>query len=138
MPDPQLTACFRLFGDDLDPRHVTAELGLGPSYQHYKGTLRGPRTQKPWPEGLWSLDSGLPESATLEAHLGALLDKLEAKRSFINRYLQHGWKADLFVGYFSDSGQGGLALSASMLKRLGAFGVALDVDLYMGESSAGT
>ncbi len=133
MKASEATACFRFLGEGLDPDVVTRRLGIEPSEMHRKGEKRrGPRCCTPWREDLWLLASSLGEGATVEAHVGALLNELEPRAAEIQELRSAGWETSFFVGYFSNTDQCTVSLSAELLRRLGALGAEILLDVYPG------
>jgi hypothetical protein len=80
--------------------------------------------------GGWILESSLPRSAELEAHLVWLLDRLEPVARCVRSFQERGYQVDFCCGYFQWSGQCGPVLSPQLLARLGAFGVELGIDIF--------
>lgn len=78
---------------------------------------------------LWILDSGLPPSRTLQDHVDELLSLIESNERLLEG-IAGKCTLDIFCGFSSDSGQGGLVVTALSLRRMGALGVDLILDLY--------
>ena len=123
-------ACFRIFGDTLQPDAVGRALGLEPTSSGLKGeTLGSSRLKKPLSSSVWILQSPLDKRIPLEDHLNWLLDALEAKRDIVCR-ISKQYETDFFCGFSSENGQGGCTFSAVLLERLSNLGVPLVLDLY--------
>jgi hypothetical protein len=123
-------ACLRIRGDQGSTAEISTALGLTPSRSHDIGQPRGSRDSRPWPHLLWVLDSDLPDTATLEHHLGRLCDRLEPHAAALKAIQAQGMDLDWFCFVEIESGQGGVPLSAELLRRLAAFPAELDLDIY--------
>ena len=122
---------FNLRGDDLEPSEVTRALAIEPTQKHRKGADRSElRFKGTYPHGLWSLESALPQSEALDAHLVWILGKLEPKRGAIQEILQRGYTAELRIGIFSDCEQVGVGISADLVERIADLGASLELDGY--------
>lgn len=103
----RFSVSFRIMGDDLDPVKITAVLGLEPHEAHRRGEMRSGKPNKvlePYSEGLWALKSGVGQTASIEKHLGELLDKLLTRHAHINKLRELGYDMDFFIGVFGDAG----------------------------------
>lgn len=87
---------------------------------------------------MWGYDS-LSETATtrdwesLEDGLNSLLDGVATVESEIMEYKQNH-KVVLWCGHFQSSFDGGPVFSATLLKRLGDFGVKMYIDNYFSDT----
>ena len=122
-----------VYGDDLDPAEVTAFVGLEPTKSHRKGdptpsTHRNPRLR--YRTGMWMLDSPLPSGADVEDHLERLLDQIEPRSAAFHRLQDQGFDVMLSLGLFLDRLNRGAELAARTVRRIGAFGVRLSLDIY--------
>jgi len=123
---------LRLFGDQLPVADVSSRLDL-PAYrvgrkgEHLHGNPRyAIHKTNLW---LWSVTS--MHKVALENQLVLTLDVLETRLIRLKELLQEtGANAELFIGFGSGNGQGGVAISPSVLKRLAALGLPLQFDLY--------
>jgi hypothetical protein len=110
---------------------VTQALGLPPSSSHNGGERRDSRSERVWPSSHWNLHSGLPEDGDeLEPHLRKLVDLLQPKQSEIDRLVAAGWELTWACFISEVDGQGGVTLSARLLRDLGAFPGELWLDIY--------
>jgi Domain of unknown function (DUF4279) len=127
------TASFRLFSDTLDPQVVSERLGLAPSTAGAKGEPRPTRRKSPplqWRTGTWILESPLPRSAKLEAHVRDVLDRLEDRTGEIRAFMAQEYRADVFCGCFLDASNEGTTLEPETLRLLALIGVPLGLDIY--------
>jgi len=123
-------ACFRIFGDTLQPDRASEELGIRATNSGLKGEiLSSSRLKKPLLSSVWILESPLDKQVPLEEHLKWLLDALEPKIEIICRIAKQ-YETDFFCGFSSDNGQGGCTFSVVLLERLARLGVPLVLDLY--------
>ncbi len=125
-------ASLRISGDTLQPEDIDRILGLKPTRIHRRGEPRGRHgksAETHWSHSLWSLESPLGEGRDLAEHLKWLLDALEPRVSVLKK-LAEQYRIDLFCGFSSRSGQGGLVLDAAILRRLAGLGIPITLDLY--------
>ncbi|MGH2409604.1 MAG: DUF4279 domain-containing protein [Chloroflexota bacterium] len=136
VPGRHIGAALRIRGSELSIAEVTRELGVAPSLAQTQWEMR-PRNHGvpvlcPWPSDVWGLDSrpGV-ESQDVEEHIEWLLDRIEpSKTSFLRIVAKPEVNADLFVLWISATGQGGPRVEPDVLARLGAFNLALEMDVY--------
>lgn len=117
--------------EDLDPQVLSTELEIVPSRAFAKGeylrTYRDPRTGKdgkelyvhPW--GLWVIDSkAIAVTEKLENHILYLLEKLEPKRDYIERYLRPVSKCTVsfYIWWRPNDGEGSYLISSQSLQRM--------------------
>lgn len=130
----EVDVSFRIHSDRLDPTEVTAQLGLIPDMAYIKGELSPPGSvtgrSYPYRTGMWLVETPLPRTAELDAHLRALLDLLGSKVAMIHAFKAQGYTIDFYCGLFLESDNEGLALSAETLARVAALGAELDLDIY--------
>jgi hypothetical protein len=87
-------------------------------------------------EGLWLLDSELDSSEPIDRHLLVLLERLEPRIDELGA-LAADASFDFFVGFASESGQGGVVIGSELLARLTRIQRAsLTLDLYPPEEPA--
>jgi hypothetical protein len=121
---------FGVFGFGDDPSVVTAIMGMAPS----KAWIKGEPYASPSPgarrtHSRWALESGRHEAEPVEAHLVALLERLEPKVEEIRRVSQ---RFDVQIGvaqYFHEVNPQ-FRIEADILRRLAALGVPLNFDQY--------
>ena len=70
-------ASFRICGEVLDLQQIDKKLGMKATHAHLKGQRS--RSNVVYRESLWSLNSPLSKSESLDKHLAWLLNKLEPK-----------------------------------------------------------
>jgi hypothetical protein len=129
-------ASLRISGENLQPDDVGRLLSLKPTRTHLRGQPRGRQgksAQHIWNYSLWLLESPLDDDRDPAEHLKWLLDILVPKVSLI-KTLSENYHVDLFCGFSSGSGQGGVTLDAIMLQRIAHLGLPLILDLYPPES----
>jgi len=141
-PDAKRVA-FRVMGAGLDPDTITRATGLSPHLTHRKGQARPPsrtsgRTLRPWPSGIWVLDSsvGLSERGDrLDDHVSWLLDLLEPSAGRVRQLVaEQSLTTDFCCGYFMGQSNSSLGLRAHTLGRMAALGADLVFDVN-GESA---
>jgi hypothetical protein len=131
-------ASFRIISDLLDTNDLTSRLGIRPDYSHMKGqpnnrvTKSGKVIVGPVHKtGIWTINSELPESSSLEEHLTFLLETLEPMGDEVKKLSKEGYRVDFYCGCFFKAGtQGGFDLSPEILERMGRMGISLAVSSF--------
>ncbi|BCM92471.1 hypothetical protein IAD21_04351 [Abditibacteriota bacterium] len=118
-------------GDNLPVNEIENRLDIRPSFtgkmgQHINGN---PKYAKyPTHIWVWSVmdDSTIPFGRQIET----VLEILEPKKHKLAKILASpGVEGELFLGFSSSNGQGNVYFSPSLLARLGALGLSLNLDL---------
>jgi hypothetical protein len=118
---------FRIYAPELKPNLVSELLGLEPTHTHLRGDYRHNNPKyTPYKHGMWSLGSKLTAAEPLSEHLESLLAVLEPKREQLLKLSEEN-EVDFFCSLFS---QGGLWLSADLLRRIADLGADLSADIY--------
>lgn len=116
------------FGDD--PELVTRELGIAPTRAGRKGekytNMAGRVTERDIQESYWSLHSGAGYRASVEAHIGALLQQLQIVR-FTAAKLPGGARAVLRCTIIPDGALPDIRLSVEQMRQLAELGVPLEL-----------
>lgn len=131
-------ASFRIIGDKLVTDEISSLMKIQPDYSHQKGAPNNRKSKsgriivgRPHKTGIWSINSNLPESSSLEEHITGLLERLEPSSDAIKRLSKEGYRVDIYCGYFSKPGtQGGFDISPSVLERMGKMGISLAVSTF--------
>ena len=128
---------IRITSEVITTREVTQKLRLKPTRTYEKGEHARTKSSHPatWSASVWVLDSGLPSTAPLEAHIETLLDKLEDHTEVLQELAIEN-EVEFFLGFSSATGQGGFTLEHDILGRLAALPVAVTLDLYPPEGSS--
>lgn len=121
---------FRFIGPQVNPGLVTSRLAITPSFAHEKGDPMPKYPGRRYSTGYWGLDSSLPETEAIEAHLSYLLDLIEPKAAAIRTLLSPGCRGDFYISYFTDSPQGSLELSPELAQRVGRLRLGITVSIY--------
>jgi len=134
---PQFSASIRIFGRELDFDSLSSVLGQ-PSHTHRSGEHG--RTSKPFSQDLWSLDSPLARSASLDEHIRWLKKALEPHSSFLRQVMQKS-EVRSFCGVIADGTECGFVLSGDASGLFTELGIGAEVSLiFLGsedETSAG-
>jgi Domain of unknown function (DUF4279) len=124
---PQATdVAFRIFGPNIDPEAITAELGAIPDVTYRRGDPRRHNPRRTYEHGMWLLDSKLPRTEPLEVHLDSVLSLLEPKQSYISALSEHA-TVDFYCVLYE---QHACELSAPILGRIAALGATLGIATY--------
>ena len=118
---------LHIFGE-ATPELLDAQLGIRCDSSWRKGDRRG-RTLIIEKENGWSLDSGLPESESLENHCRALLERLSGHYAEI-RKVSESDSVELSCVLYSDSPPA-LNFERSVMEAVSLLGASLDIDLYI-------
>jgi Domain of unknown function (DUF4279) len=122
MSEKWTRASFRVITTSIAPTDITEQLAMEPTEV----------SERPTRPRAWILDSGLRSARSAEEHIEALLEKLRPHEAAL-----HGLDADhleVFLGFSSDNGQGGMVIDARLLGELARLGIDLVLDLYPPES----
>jgi hypothetical protein len=130
VPTTRTKACLRIGSTTGSATHITQTLGISPSRSHDIGQPRSPRDSRAWPNTHWALDSDLPDTSSLEDHLGRLCDQIEPHAGGLSRLADDGYNVDWLCFVEIENGQGGITLSPPLLQRLAALPAELDLDIY--------
>jgi hypothetical protein len=121
MPTARTHAALQIFhrSEEGSAAAITTALGLEPSSSHEAGDPRSEWDRWPWPNAMWSLESGLPWERPLDAHRTQLCNAVESKRHELLDLAAAGYSLDWFCFVEVLNGQGGVALGVDLLRRLG-------------------
>ena len=125
------TLCFS--DDDLDPDELTRRLGVAPTSAFRRGdTGHRPNADRPAVTGAWLLgtdEAGI--APALDAHLRALLDRIEPAAEEVRRIAGEVERAEIFCLWMTDYDAGaGPVVEPATLARIGRLGLALGFDFY--------
>jgi len=130
---------LRLSGDDLPVQEVEERLRLTTRFTGIKGRNIGddPRYAR-YQTSFWTWEFTTDTAVPFEEQLADVLPILEERRTPLRELLSlPGVQGELFLGYGSESGQGGAYFPPEQLTRLGALGLAIGLDLYPPERDPG-
>ncbi len=120
--------CVYDFGDD--PSVVTKSIGLEPTKSFSKGQSIPNQQNAFWHRSAWELQSPLPLSDEIEAHLGALLTVLESNIESV-RKAKEIFEAGISCAiYYHEGFNQGILLPEAMVRRIAKLGLSIDFDLY--------
>ncbi|MFJ4598106.1 DUF4279 domain-containing protein [Kitasatospora sp. NPDC088861] len=110
---------------------ISVRLGITPDHEYERGSLSSPRNPLSRRRGaaVWILKSGLDNDRWPEEHVAELLRRLVGKHDELAS-LAADCKLELFLGFGSESGQGGCALPSALLREAGDLGLDIALDLY--------
>ncbi|MBL0159310.1 MAG: DUF4279 domain-containing protein [Bryobacterales bacterium] len=124
-PVDQWKVTLRVFGDDLDPDHISTLLGCQPSSARKKGDPY-PRTGR-WLLSIDSKDCG--ENADVEDGIKMLLERLPPNGSTWSS-LTSQYRVDVSCGLFLASSNRGFGLSSELSGLLSERNLDVGFDLY--------
>lgn len=124
---------LRIYGTDLDPSTVSADLGLEPSTVRHVGDTIGTRriTRAEWGYNGSGADSPAVWES-LEEGLRSVMSHLVPVRAKLEEY-ESRFEVIWWCGHFQSGFDGGPTLSPSVLKELAEFGVPLFIDNYFSD-----
>jgi hypothetical protein len=129
--DRWFSVSLRIYGDGLDLDSVESHLGLAPSRVCRKGEhINGNPRYARYRTNLWSWRPSGSHDEPWEPKLIRLLEEIEPKADWLHHVRATGASIDVFLGYCSETGQGGASLSPAVLARLGALALPIELDLY--------
>ena len=125
------SASLRISSEIITIKEICEILNTNASNSFAKGTLLDTRNPNSLlrPENLWILNSNLNDSLPLEKHIEELTNFLEQKSENLKKLIGK-CEFEVFCGFSSTSGQGGVLLSANLLKRITVFPIDIVLDLY--------
>jgi len=128
---------FRFRGVMNDASLVTKLLGIQPTHSHNAGEPHGPGGTTTWTNGLWRLESQLPEDQELELHIKSLLEKLLPASDRVRAYLDSDPRlgADFFVGLYIKEVNEMLTLTPETMRGMSELRAKLALDIYLEDAS---
>lgn len=132
MPESKWSAgSLRIVSRTITVDEISAVLGIQPDDHFEHGSLDiacNPDTFRR-ERSVWILKSGLSSDRWLQEHAEALVRRVEGHRDSLGR-LAESCDLELFLGFSSESGQGGCLLPARLLTQIGSLGLDVVLDLY--------
>ena len=116
------------FGDD--PGVVSMIMGIEPTKAWVKGehyATASPNARRT--HSRWALSSGLDKAEPFEAHLSAILARLEPKRAEIEEVAQR-FPVHIGVAQYFDEVNPQFRLDAEILRRFAQLGLPINFDQY--------
>ena len=122
-----------VFGFGDDPGVVSAMMGMQPT----KAWVKGERFLPKYPDARrthsrWVLSSGLDKTEPLEAHLEAILTRLEPMRAQIEQVAKR-FPVEIRVAQYLHEVNPQFGLEADVLRRFANLGLAIQFDQYCRE-----
>lgn len=118
--EQQAAMSFR--GADVDPTRVGEMLGLQPDPEgHRKGDpveIDGQTFPREEGFAYFTSTPAIARTASLEEHIGWLLDKLESCRPALHAWQERGWDIRLIMITATDQRSGGIHISPTTLRRM--------------------
>ncbi|MFF3376781.1 DUF4279 domain-containing protein [Streptomyces sp. NPDC002680] len=117
MPDEKWSAgSLRIASRTISADEISEVLGIEPDQAVEQGNV-------------WIRTSGLSNDRWPDEHIAALIRPLDGRHDALRR-LAADCEIELFLGFGSESGQGGCVLPAGLLKEIGLLGIDVVLDLY--------
>jgi hypothetical protein len=121
-------ARLTIYSDTKTAEDLVSALGVTPDEAWNKGDPRQ-RGQTHTTTAI-ALRSRIPDDRPPEDHLEDLLTRVEPLRERIVGQIAEGSRVRLKVALFADTDNPTLSLPADVLRRLAAFGLDLELDIY--------
>lgn len=124
------SATLRIFSDALSPDEIIAHTGILPDDMYRIGDRVNGRSNSNTVHKTNAVffSSGLQKDKPLDEHLSALLTKIEDNCNL--DAVSALAIVDIFCGFSSENGQGGITLAPKLLGRLAALKLEVIIDLY--------
>ncbi len=131
LPD-EVRVSLCVYGDDLDPSHVTRLLGCAPTDAHRKGELN--RGGRPYRSGAWILteEGHAPEDP--DALTRRLLMRLPSDEETWGK-LGADLRVELRFGVLFEGWNRGFHLSPEVIAQIAVMAATVSFDLYADDSS---
>ena len=123
---------LRFSGVHLPVDDIEKKIRVAPSYIGRRGEhIRGNPKFAKYASNIWVWEYPASPDVPFEYQISDLLDLLEAKMAGLQEILSTPETiGELFLGFASGNGQGGVDFSSHLLKRIGDCGLMLSLDLY--------
>jgi hypothetical protein len=108
----------------MDPALITAGVGMEPRNQ-WKAPGRANR-----PGTYWCSEQRRGEDSEIADVLENLLDQLESNKTFLDQFTSTGGEISFFVGWFTSERSGGSTLCPTLLGRMAALKISLELDIF--------
>jgi len=134
--EKETSSCIRVFSTMESVAEINELLGLEASKWDPLGStvsaVSAQFTGKARSHWVWQ--SSVSESLPPQQHVSLLLQILEDRATFLSPILKQSGEIEIYLGYGSYNGQGGLTLPPALLYRLGqlSIGFSMDVHLFCG------
>ncbi|MFJ7258128.1 DUF4279 domain-containing protein [Streptomyces sp. NPDC098085] len=132
MPSSKWSAgSLRITSWTICASEISVRLGIIPDHEYERGSLSSPRNplSRRRETAVWILQSGLDNDRRPEEHVAELLLRLAGKHEALASLAAY-CKLELFLGFGSETGQGGCALPSALLRKTGDLGLDIALDLY--------
>ena len=127
-PIDETRVTLAVHGADVDPDEISALLGRAPTTCHRAGDPRP--SGMPWPSGAWLFSVEDRAPVTPDQLVTKVLDGLPVDTA-IWQQLHERFALRLGIALFVTGWTQGLELPSSLLVRIGALGLALEITVYM-------
>jgi len=134
----EYSVSLRFRHPSIDPRVISEQLGKNPSRSWKTGErrttpkgqkLKGFREETYWTSPLHSQRTLNDRKANFEKFIMSVIDELEPHKRFINKLINGGGEAELFIGLFGTKDYG-FGLRHEYIKRFGNIGVGISICIY--------
>lgn len=126
---------LRIFSDEMAPEDISMSLGLEPTSSFRTGDVHCQGELRREINGWFFCTESSVDSKDTEAHISAILAKLECKAEAVAALQAGGCHLDIWSVWRFD-GQGGPSLSADQMLILGKLGIGVVWDIYADEEQA--
>jgi hypothetical protein len=108
------SATLRIFGEHLDFDTINNCLGIFPTYSHYKGERKGPKSP-PFEHDMWQYSPNIDDSVELEKHIDTLWATIKHAKEYLLS-LKKVATVDVFLGYRSNVDTAGIVIPYTSLE----------------------
>lgn len=125
---------LRIFHPDINPKEITARLGLTPKLAQMKGqrriTPKGTLLKGNYEKSYWIFELKVSSKKTIAENLSKFLTLLEKKESAMVDLADLGARAEFFIGIFLEDKNFWEEMNWKLLERLGRMRISLSLDIY--------
>ncbi len=125
---------LRIYSEVYSLTEVSEKLGCSEDFGYSKGDILSENSNSVYSETLWGKAKHSISFDKLNVYLDELVTWVNSRKvPFFELIHNSSIRSDLFIGFFSDNGQGGTEISAENMKRISEFGLDLVFDVQISD-----